>query len=632
MKLVEIVPSDEVLPAVLDSIVDLCDWHLGKSIVTVKDTPNFIANRVGTFAIQTVFDLMQESGLGIEEIDLLTGPVLGRPKSATFRTLDIIGLDTYAHVILNIYENAKDDEHREIFKIPSLVESLIRKNWLGDKTRQGFYKRLKTQEILTLDPQTLEYLPRQEVKLPSLATAQAIPTIEDRLSFLVNCPDQVGKFVWRFLSRIMVYAANRIPEVSDSIVDIDNALKWGFNWELGPFETWDALGPETVCQRVRRDGGVVPLWAEQLLATPEKRFYAKRDGQRFHYVSSTRSYAAVPEPHGVLFLSSLKDRGKVMRKVNSGSLLDLGDGIACLEFHSKMNTIDDELLRMIEETLEMIGGSFLGLLIANEGQHFCAGANLKLILKNAQEKKWQAIDDMIRTFQRVNMNIKYSSRPVVVAPFGMTLGGGCEIALHSCSLQAAAETYMGLVELGVGLIPAAGGTKEMLLRTLEKIAGCPSGDFSAHLRQTFETIATGKVSSSASEARKLAFLRETDGVTMNRDRLLADGKHRILGLLRQGFVKPLPPKGVIAYGKRALALLKLGIHLARKAEQISDYDALLATKLAFVLCGGDCNNLQEVSEAYILDLEREVFLSLCGQERTQARIEHMLETGKPLRN
>ncbi len=632
MKLVESVQDEETLPEVFETITDICDRQLGKRVVSVKDTPYFIANRIGTFVIQTVFQLMEECGLGIDEIDQLTGPVLGRPKSATFRTLDIIGLDTYAYIAHNIYESVIKDEQRETFRGPALVKLLVEKRWLGDKTRQGFYKKLKTQEILTLDPITLEYGSRRETQFPSLDQARSFPVLEERLRFLINSPDQVGEFVWKSLSRTLVYAANRIPEVSDSIADVDNVMKWGFNWELGPFEIWDVLGVEAVADRIGQEGGTLPALIEKLLSTREKRLYIKQDGKRCHFLPSAFCYAPLPLPPGVLFLSDLKEQGRVIQENRSGSLVDLGDGVAGLEFHSKMNTIDGALLQLMEDALEVVRRSFLGLVVGNQGQHFSAGANLQLILKLAQDKNWQGIDQVIRSFQRVNMKIKHSPRPVVVAPFGLTLGGGCEIALHACCLQASSETYMGLVELGVGLIPAAGGTKEMLLRTMAKARNCPTIDYPSHLRSTFETIATAKVSACAVEARNFGFLRDTDGITMNRDRLLADAKTRVLDLSRQGHRKPLPVKGITALGTKVLPSLKLGIHLARRAEQITDYDVHLGTKLALVLCGGDCNSLQEVSEEYILDLERETFLSLCGEPKTQARIQHMLEKGKPLRN
>ena len=632
MKLIECVQAEDALPEVFEKVTEICDRHLGKGIVSAKDTPYFIANRIGTFAIQTIFQLMGECDLGIDEIDQLTGPILGRPKSATFRTLDIIGLDTYTYIAQNIYQSVSNDEQREAFRVPALVNLLVQKKWLGDKTRQGFYKKLKTREILKLDPYTLEYGPRREVQLPSIDKARSFRVLEERLRFLINRPDKVGEFVWKSLSRTLVYTANRIPEVSDSIADVDNVMKWGFNWELGPFEIWDALGAVTVADRIRQEGGTLPPLIDDLLSMQEKKFYIKQNGNRCYFVPKSRRHSPIPSPPGLLFLSDLKEHERIIRENRSGSLIDMGDGVAVLEFHSKMNTIDDDLLQLMEGSLDLARDSFLGLVIGNQGQHFSAGANLQLILKLAQDKNWQGIDQMIRSFQRVNMKIKYSPCAVVVAPFGLTLGGGCEIALHACCLQAHSETYMGLVELGVGLIPAAGGIKEMLLRTQAKARNFPRSDYASHLRLTFETIATAKMSACAVEARNLGFLRETDGITMNRDRLLADAKARVLDLSRQGYRKPLPACGITALGTRALPSLKLGIHLARRAEQITDYDVYLGAKLARVLCGGDCNTLQEVSEDYVLDLERETFLSLCGEPRTQARIHHMLEKGKPLRN
>jgi 3-hydroxyacyl-CoA dehydrogenase len=631
MKLLEVIPTAETLPAVIQAVAEIGDRRLGKGIVYAKDTPNFIANRIGTLSLQHTLQLMIESHFSIDEIDQMTGPAIGRPKSATFRTLDIVGIDTFVHVTNNIYQNAPYDERRELFKLPSFIDQMLQRKWLGEKSGQGFYKRAGKGEILSLDLTTMEYGPRRKGRFPSLETAKSIDNLGERLRFLVRANDPAGTFLWKTLSEVLVYSANRVPEISNDLVNVDNAMKWGFNWELGPFETWDTLGAEEVVARLQKEGRDVPALVERVLRTAEKSFYARREGVLTYFDLKSSDFKPVPEIPGVLFLASLKERQKVIKKNAATSLVDLGDGVACVEFHSKMNSIGGDTIQMIHEGLKVCQENFLGLVIGNQGRNFSVGANLMLILLEAQEENWEEIDAMVRTFQKANQAIKYSEKPVVVAPFGMCLGGGCEIALHANHLQSAAETYMGLVELGVGLIPAGGGTKEMLLRSL---ARCDSDadDLLPHLRQSFETVAMGKVSGSAMEARRLGFLRAGDGVTMSRDRLIQEAKDRVLSLARQGYQKPFRPSRITALGNKGLASLKVEIHLMLRAGFVSEYDAFLAGKLAYVFCGGDCNTTQMVTEQYLLDLEREVFLNLCGQSKTQERIQHMLQKGKPLRN
>ncbi len=631
MKLLEVIPTPETLPWVIETIAEIGDHRLGKGIVYAKDTPNFIANRIGTFSLQQIIKVMLEDGFTVDEVDQLTGSALGRPRSATFRTLDIVGLDTFAHVTRNIYQNAPDDERRELFQLPEFIEQMLQKKWLGDKTGQGFYKKGKD-EILSLNVSTLKYVPRAKVKFPSLENAKTIEKASERLKVMASSNDRAGSFVWKTLSAMLVYAANRIPEISDDIVNVDNAMRWGFNWELGPFETWDALGVESISERLDRKDLQLPELVKKVLATQVKRFYARENGRLSYFDYSSGGLRPIPLSSGIVILSSLKDQGKLIKKNAGASLIDLGDGVACVEFHSKMNSIGGDTLQMIREGLKITAEDFEGLVIGNQGQNFSVGANLMLILLEAQEQNWDEIDAMVHAFQKTNMAIKYAGKPVVVAPFGMTLGGGCEISLHCCHRQAAAETYMGLVELGVGLIPAGGGTKEMLLRSLDHARMNSEEDRSPHLRQVFEVIGMGKVSGSALEARALEFLKDSDGITMNRDRLIQDAKEKVLSLARQRYRKAPAATRTVALGSKALAPLKIGIHLMKKGGYITEYDALLATKLAYVLCGGDCNMVQTVSEQFILDLEREAFLSLCGQRKTLERIQHMLQTSKPLRN
>jgi 3-hydroxyacyl-CoA dehydrogenase len=632
MKLLEIIPGRETEAWVVDVVSAIGDMRLGKGIVQAKDSPNFIANRIGTFALQQALEVMLEDGYAIDEIDQLTGPAIGRPKSATFRTLDIVGLDTFAHVTRNIYQNAPDDEEHELFKVPSFIERMLEENRLGEKSGQGFYKRTEKHEILKLNLATFDYEPAAKRKFGSLEMGKTITDLGERLRVLTQGNDRASTFLWKNLSATLVYAANRIPEISDSIVNVDNAMKWGFNWEMGPFETWDALGVEPVSRRLEEEGRTLPLLVKAVLASPSKSFYVRQQGRVSYFDVGSKMYQPVRQRDGMLCLDLLKEQGRLIRKNPGANLIDLGDGVACLEFHSKMNSIGGDTIQMIQDSLKTAQESFRGLVIGNQGQHFSAGANLMLILLEAQEQNWDEIDNMIRAFQRVNMAIKYADQPVVVAPFGMTLGGGCEICLHAGLRQAAAETYIGLVELGVGLIPAAGGTKEMLLRSVARAGKDAENELFPHLREAFETIALAKVSGSAHEARKLGFLSDSDGISMNRDRLIQDAKARVLQLADAGYQKPAPVSKVIALGNRGLATLKIGMHQMKRGGFISDYDFLLGSKLAYVLCGGNCNSIQEVSEQYILDLEREAFLSLCSERKTQERIQHMLQKGKPLRN
>ena len=631
LKLLELIPTPETLESVVETISHLGHYRLGKGIVVAKDTPNFVANRVGAFSLQRLLRMVLDEGYGIDEVDLLTGRLIGRPKSATFRTLDIVGLDTFARVTANLLENAPGDEHRHLFKIPDIIRRLIEQDRLGAKSGQGFYRKSPGGEILVLDPQSLEYRSRRRAEYPSLAEAKAIPDTSQRLRALIGSDDRAGQLVWKTLSGEMVYAANRIPEISDDIVTIDNAMKWGFNWETGPFENWDALGVEAVAARLESEGRTVPELARMVLETPGKSFYRRSRGTVSYFDRPSRNHLRLALPDGAVLLSSLRERkGGVVRRSPRASLIDLGDGVLCLEFHAKMNTIGDDTLQMIRDALQVVRSDFAGMVIGNQGANFSAGADLVEILRKARERKWKEIDSMIRLFQSANMEIKYSPCPVVVAPFGLTLGGGCEIALHASAVQASAETYMGLVELGVGLIPAAGGTKEMVLRSLERSG--PGQELLPCLRASFETIATARVSSSGPEARSLGFIRSGDAITMNPDRLIADAKRRVLTLVRQGFQKPDPPRSVPALGRPALSTLKIGMHQLLRGAYISPYDYQLGSKLAHILCGGDGSSPKNVDEQHFLDLERETFLSVCGEPRSQDRIQHMLERGKPLRN
>ncbi|MBI1749020.1 MAG: enoyl-CoA hydratase/isomerase family protein [Acidobacteria bacterium] len=639
MNLLEIIPTPETLPEVTQFLTHFCDYTLGKGVVLAKDSPNFIANRIGTLGAMQTIKIMMEDGFTIEEVDKIFGPALGRPKSAVFRTFDLAGLDTFTNVVKNLYQNSPLDEKRDLFIIPPFIEKMVANRWLGDKTGQGFYKKEKIKgvgtQILSLDYNTLEYRPQQK---PELAELDAVKNIEDpreRIRALVfeHQNTRVGQFVWKILSEVLVYTANRVPEIADDIVSIDNAMKWGFNWEYGVFETWDALGVPQVVKRLQAEGKKeIPPIVQKLLDSKKKSFYQARKSKRAYFDFYSAEYRPMAAAPGVTILADLKSRNKVVKSNDSASLIDLGDDVAGLEFHSKMNAIGGETLEMMRDALAEVDARFAGLVIGNQGENFCVGANIMLLLMEAGQQNWSGIDMAAKAFQDLNMALRYSPKPVVVAPFGMTFGGGCEITLHGSRVQMAAETYIGLVEVGVGLIPAGGGTKELLLRTVDLSPKGENVDLFPHVKRTFETIGMAKVATSALEARKLGFLRETDGLSMNKARLIEDAKQAVLAMVRMGYKPGRPRTDVPVLGESALSALKLGIHLMQRAGYISEHDAHIGRKLAYILTGGDLSQPTKVSEQYLLDLEREAFLSLAGEPKTQERIMYMLQNGKPLRN
>jgi 3-hydroxyacyl-CoA dehydrogenase len=647
LKLVELIPGPKTLPEVIESLAEFCDRRLGKGVVIAKDTPNFIANRIGTFSMLNALRLMGVLGMTIEEVDACTGPIIGQPKSATFRTADIVGLDVLIHVVRNIYESVSHDESREMYRVPALLEEMARRGWLGDKTGQGFYKRVKgspSKEILTLDVQSMEYRPRQKARFASLEAVKGIEDTSERLRALLGPVlegqkgDKAQQFLWGALSETCLYAARRVPEISDNIVDVDRAMRWGFGWELGPFEIMDAIGVQAFAAQLRKEAREVPPALEKFLASGRKSFYESRDGATTVYDISGGSAKPVEEPRGILILKSLKDAGREIERNSGASLIDLGDGVICCEFHSKMNAIGADLISMIHKGLKRLEGGFDAMVIANQAANFSVGANLMLVLVAAQEQEWDELHLGVKQFQNANLAIKYAARPVVVAPQGLALGGGCEVSLHGARIQAAAEAYMGLVEAGVGLIPGGGGTKEMLIRANER-AGADDLDLFHALRPIFETIAMAKVGTSAEECRELGFLRREDGVSMNRDRLVADAKQAALALAQGGYQRPAATwqegtqtTQIKVLGEQFLAAAKMAIHLLVRGGYASEYDAKVGRKLANILAGGALSAPQFVSEQYILDLEREAFVSLCGEKKTQERIAHTLKTGKPLRN
>ena len=637
LHLVEIIRTEWTKGEVSCFMYGFLDQRLGKGVVAAKDRPNFIANRIGTFGAMVTIKTMLEDGYSIEEVDKITGQIVGRPKTATFRTFDLVGLDVFGHVVRNLYEALPEDEEREVFAAPEFLNQMIKRGILGNKTKGGFYRRQQGEgdkkEIWTLEHATLEYRPAEKVKLPALDMAKNIEDLPERIKTLVWGKDRAGAFLWKTLSRTFRYAANHIPEIADTIVEVDRAMRWGFNWELGVFETWDAIGVEKSVARMKEDGQPIPANVQKLLDAGAKSFYKKHDGQQFYFDFANEQYLPLADPPGVIVLKSVKDRADVIKKNAGASLIDIGDGVACLEFHSKMNAIGGDTLQMLKFALAEVEKNFVGLVVGNQGANFCVGANIMLMLMEAQDENWEDLDMMSRVFQNSTMSLRYSPKPVVVAPFNMVFGGGCEMVLHGDKVRAAAETYIGLVEVGVGIIPAGGGTKEMLLRTLDSIPkNVDDADPFPFVKRAFETIALAKVATSAEEARTLGFLAEDDTISMNGDRLIADAKKEVLALAESGYVPPQPRTDILALGNSALATLKLGIHQMKRGGYISDHDALIGEKLARILTGGDLNHETRVSEQYLLDLEREAFLSLAGTRKTQERLGHMLKTGKALRN
>ena len=660
MRLLELIPTPEADRALIEAVTHFCDTQLGKGVVLAKDTPNFIANRIGTFSVLNVMRLMQEMDLSVEEIDALTGQTVGWPRSATFRTIDLVGLDILGHVVTNMTQNVHDE--RSELQIPAFFRQMLERRWLGDKTKGGFYKKNvgrapspaepgKDDERLALDWKTLEYHPRQKTKFSALDMAKNVEDTGARVRMLLGLdgaaapqkPDKAASFLWSAISDLWTYSANRIPEISDSIVEIDRAMRLGFNWELGPFELWDAAGVEATVARMKKEGHPVAANVEKLLTSGKKSWYAddlKTPSGKAYFDLASGNLKPVEVPAGVWSVEVAKKSNGVVKKNSSASLVDLGDGVACIEFHSKMNALGADIISLILQTLKPggAGDAFDAFVITNDAQNFSVGANLMLLLMSVQEEEWDDVDLAIRQFQGMTQAIKFSPKPVVLAPFGLALGGGCEVSLHAAARQPHAELYMGLVEVGVGLLPGGGGCKEMLLRAVDSAASIRPGgrgesvELMEAMKKAFETIATAKVSTSAHEARGLGFLSSSDQITMNRERVLSDAKARALELLRAGYEPPVMRTDIPAPGENILAALKMGVHLMRQGEYISDHEQKLATKIAEVLCGGNITPGSPISEQYLLDLEREAFKSLCGEKKTQERIQFTLKTGKTLRN
>jgi 3-hydroxyacyl-CoA dehydrogenase len=623
LRLLEIIPTAETDPAVVAAMVRFGDHTLGKGVVVAKDTPNFIGNHIGLYGVARTLDALATGKYTIEEIDAITGPALGRPGSATFRTMDIAGIDVLAHVMQNLNERLESDADRAAFASQPLVQSLIAKGMLGEKTGKGFYERRKNakgeSEIWTLDPGSLEYRQKLSPRIPSIEAGKTIEEVAERIRMLFNAKDKAGEFLRATLAPTLVYTARVTPDIAHSIDDVDRVMRWGFGWELGPFELFDVIGVKEVLAAAEGThamaGGVPPL-ISSMLEGGLSRF---RDG------------LVKPAAADLQILRTAKEQDRVIKKNAGASLVDLGDGVLAVEFHSKMNAIGGDTIQMLQAGVREAAKSGQALVIGNDAPNFSAGANLMLVLLEAQEGNWDDLDLMIRTFQQATMSLRYSPVPVVAAPAGLSLGGGTEIPLHCDRVQAAAETYMGLVEVGVGLIPAGGGTKEMLVRAMAQLP-TPQSDPLPYVSKAFETIALAKVSASGPDAQRLGYLAPTDAFTMNRERLLADAKAKALERVREGYHVPASRTAIPVGGESVTATLNLGVHLMWRAGRASDHDALIGRKLAHIFGGGNIPHATTVTEQYLLDLEREAFMSLLGERKTLERIQHTLKTGKPLRN
>lgn len=634
MKLLELIPTPETDPAVLEYVKEFGERVLGKGAVIAKDTPNFIGNRVGTYGMMVTLHVMAEQGMTVDEVDALTGPVLGRPKSATFRTTDIVGLDTFCHVADNCKASISDPDEAAVFTIPETLREMVKRGWLGQKSGQGFFKKVGD-EILTLDLKSMEYGPRKRASFPSLDAAKPMPNLADRMQTLVYADDRAGKFLWEVMKRTLVYAAEKVGEIADDLVSIDNALKWGFNWEMGPFEAWDAIGVGKSVARMEAEGVRVPAFVKEAAA---RGGFFRREGGDAWFLVKGGDYAPVAKNPRIIDVDALKAAGKVVKAKKGATLVDIGDGVLLLEMHSPKNAMGTDVILMMRSAHEELEkGDWVGLVIGSQAENFCVGANVMMMLAEAQDEEWEDIDFMVRQGHAATMALKYGSKPVVSAPYGLALGGGVELTLFAHRVVAAAETYMGQVEPGVGLIPGMGGNKELLIRALENVPksvgqmGGPPLDLQPLVNKVFEVIGTAKVATSAREAVEYGMLRKTDRIVANRDHLLYEAKQAVLDLAAQGF-RAMQPARIPVAGPEGRAVLELGLYNMRQSGWISKHDALIGKKLAYVLTGGEVPSGTMVTEQYLLDLEREAFVSLLKEKKTQERMAYILKHGKPLRN
>lgn len=644
MKLVEIVSGVQTDQKRVETMADFLENKLGKGVVYAKDTPSFIANRIGIYSFMNVVRRAIEMGLSVEAVDKISGPATGKPKSATFRTADLAGLDTIIHVAKNNYEQCPSDEGRETIKIPAIMEQMLQNKWLGDKTGQGFYKKVKSEsgkEILSLSLKTGEYGPQEKVRHESLGLAKNIDDVGERIKTVLAADDDAAKFAWITTRDSLLYAANRVPEVADDVVNVDNAMRWGFNWDLGPFETLDAIGVKDFAERVTKDGLKVPALIDSVLKDGSGFFYKAEAGKRYYFDIKSKSYKEIPAKSVHLVLKTLREQKHVLKSNDGASIIDLGDGVVNVEFHTKMNAIDADVGQILNDAIDLVESDtkYKGVVISNDAQNFSVGANLMLLWMEAQAQNWASIENMVKGFQDVCMRLKYSKKPVVAAPSGMALGGGCEVILGCDAVRAHGETYIGLVEVGAGLIPGGGGNKNLLMNIEAALkekgpqgwAGKSDGGPFPKVQKTFEMVGFAKVATSALEGIRFGYLPKATKISLSRDRLLYDAKQDVLDLAKS-YQMPTPREDILVPGVGGKMAMFSAIDGYIKLGQISEHDALIARKLGHVLCGGDLPTQGYVSEQYLLDIEREAFLSLCGEEKTQARMQALLMAGKPLRN
>ncbi len=633
LRLLEIIPTPYTDAAVVDFLMHYGDLYLGKTTVLAKDTPAFIANRVGVFGMMSIFGLVKQLDLTIDEVEALTGPVIGRPKSATFRTADVVGIDTLVKVAMGVHQSCPKDEAKATFEIPAWLEKMVANGWLGDKTGQGFFKKTKgggeAKEILTLNLKTNEYAPRQKPRIASLEAVKAIEDLKQRLTMLLAAEDKGGIFLRAFHYKLFAYISHRIPEISDELYRIDDAMKAGFGWEIGAFETWDLLGVPRTTAAMKEAGFAVAPWVDEMLAAGITSFYSNEGGRRLNFDVASKSYKPIVSSGNFLIISNHKD--KTVWKNNSCQVVDIGDDVLGLHWNTKMGSIGGDVLSGINKAIDLGEKNYKGLVIANEGPNFSAGANVGMIFMLAIEQEWDELDMAIRLFQNTMMRVRYSSIPVVVAPHGLALGGACELSLHADKCCPAAETYTGLVELGVGLIPGGGGTKEFVLRASDEMH--EDEPETVTLKNRFLTIATAKVGTSAHEGFNLGIYRKgLDEIVINQERRIGEAKRAVIEMQESGYVQPVQRSDIKVLGQSALGALYAGIHGIRQAGYATDHDSVVAKKLAYVMCGGDLSEPQLVSEQYLLHLEREAFLSLCGEKKSMERIQSVLKSGKPVRN
>ncbi len=634
LQLLEIIPTPSTNPEVIDFLMDYGSRYLGKKTVLCKDTPAFIANRVGVYSIMSLFHIVQDMGLSVEEIDKLSGPIVGRAKSATFRTCDVVGLDTLVHVANGLKQNCPNDEESALFELPGYISQMVDKNWLGSKTNQGFYKKVKDEngksQILVLDLNTLEYKEKSRVKFPSLEMAKSIDDLHQRTKMLMMGMDKAGEFYRKIFGGLLAYVSNRIPEITDDLYKIDDALKAGFAWELGPFETWDILGFEKGLELISKENKEAASWIGEMKAAGFTTFYKSDNGQKLYYDISTKLYKVIPGTEDLVILDTLRAENKVWGNSDT-TIVDIGEGVLNLEFHTKMNTIGGGVIQGINKALDLAESDYKGLVISNTGQNFSAGANVGMIFMMAIEQDYDELNMAVKAFQDTMMRIRYSDTPVIVAPHNMALGGGCEVSMHADKVIAHAELYMGLVEFGVGLIPGGGGSKEFAKRLSDELS---QGDIKINrMRDKFLTIGQAKVSTSAYEAFDLGYLRNgVDEVVVSRDHQLSRAKEACLEMIHKGYIAPKREKNITVLGNEGLGIVYVGADTMLSGNYMSEHDRLISEKLGFVLCGGDLSENTQVSEQYLLDMERKAFVELCQEKKTLERLESIIKKGKVLRN